>query len=56
MLIYPSSLRWDNANNELDSIAKNSNEKALILKQVIQEFAVEYKSLEKDIIVEGLTA
>ena len=51
----PFALRWDNANNELDLVAKTVMRKP-DFKTSNKQFAVEYKSLDKDLIVEGLPA
>ena len=51
----PFALRWDNTNNELDLVAKTVMRKP-DFKTSNKQFAVEYKSLNKDTIVEGLPA
>ena len=51
----PFALRWDNSNNELDLVAKTVMRKP-DFKTSNKQFAVEYESLDKDLIVEGLPA
>ena len=51
----PFALRWDNTNDELDLVAKTVMRKP-DFKTSNKQFAVEYESLDKDLIVEGLPA